>query len=322
MPRTKLTLPLSEKEISQHIGRTIYSPVRIAGLSYLGIDKDKFVKVFSPLFAELPWDEYDSRRMKVELLKKLFPEDAKAIHQKFKAYYTGQTGFETYRHWYKKMKKKDKAKIDNILPWRRRSVATFSISKEKNTKKTKETEVRIVRKKVKAYVQDVSDDDFRSWPRIFKESPAHHIENGPFVTLLKQVFTLVQSIRPETKKIDVTAHFMSVKASPQKPGDNSPEGAHEDGADYIISALVINRINLKGGESQIIEHIEEKGKKEIIFHHTLAPGEFVFQADSRDEMTHGTDLWHHVTPFYPADKSIPEGWRDIIGFDINVVEEG
>ncbi len=139
-----------------------------------------------------------------------------------------------------------------------------------------------------------------------------------FQSLLKGVFSLVQKTRPNLQKINATAHFMSVKAVAAKAGDNSPEGAHEDGADYIVSALVINRKNIIGGETQIIEQLAD-GKKEIICRHTLQPGQFVFQADSRDELTYGTDLWHHVTPFRLADKSQSEGWRDIIGFDINVV---
>ena len=63
----------------------------------------------------------------------------------------------------------------------------------------------------------------------------------------------------------------------------------------------------------------ETGEKDIIFRHTLQPGEFIFQADTRDEHVFGTDLWHHVTPFRVTDKSKGEGWRDIIGLDINVV---
>ena len=110
---------------------------------------------------------------------------------------------------------------------------------------------------------------------------------------------------------------MSVKATVAQPGDNSPEGAHEDGVDYIVSALVINRHNLKGGQSQIIEQLPT-GKKEIIYRRTLRPGEFVFQADTRDELIYGTDLWHHVTPFTMAKPEKGEGWRDIIGLDIMV----
>ena len=140
-----------------------------------------------------------------------------------------------------------------------------------------------------------------------------------FHNLLKEVFAVVKSkSREKVSKLEITAHFMSVRALPQIPGDNSPEGAHEDGADFIISALVVNRVNLKGGESQIIELVKS-GEKEIICRHTLQPGEFAFQADSKDELVYGTDLWHHVTPFHMADEKGADAWRDIIGFDINIL---
>ena len=98
------------------------------------------------------------------------------------------------------------------------------------------------------------------------------------------------------------------------------EGAHEDGADFIVSALVVNRINVNGGESQILEMLAD-GKKEIVFKRTLAPGEFVFQADTGEELIYGNDLWHHVTPFHIADESKGEAWRDIIGFDLIVSKD-
>jgi len=99
-------------------------------------------------------------------------------------------------------------------------------------------------------------------------------------------------------------------------GENSPEGVHEDGAPYIISALVINRENALGGTSQIYEKLED-GTQELIFEKVLNPGEFIFQADTGEEKTFGNDLWHYVTGISPT--SVAEiGVRDIIGFDIEI----
>jgi len=170
-------------------------------------------------------------------------------------------------------------------------------------------------------VQAVEDSDYRSWPRIFQEAPVDHVENELFRQFLEVAFRTMQKARKtigqKVNKAKIVVHFMSVKSTTDHPGDNSPEGAHEDGADYIISALVVNRLNITGGESQIIEQVAN-GSKELIYSHTLQPGEFIFQADSRDEDIYGTDLWHHVTPFVVDDLSQGYGWRDIIGFDINV----
>lgn len=99
-------------------------------------------------------------------------------------------------------------------------------------------------------------------------------------------------------------------------GENSPEGVHEDGAQYIVSALVINRENITGAETQIYEQLGND--RELIFNTILAPSEFAFQADTGEEHTFGNDLWHYVTPIQPIDLS-KKGIRDIIGFDIEIV---
>ncbi len=309
----RLHFPISEKYVSDIVGRDVLSPIRVASLSHLGIDPEEFVKTFSPYFEELPWDPYDARRLRIEFLKQQFPKEEKEIQQLFKDYYLGNTELNTFEKWIHQLSKKKKKEFSDIQPWRRRSVCQFSCSEM-------EGKYIIQREKVEQFAQAVMGDDYRSLPRVFQESPSHHVEQSLFYRWILAVYKIMKEVRPKTKKITMVGHFMSVKARPKKPGDNSPEGAHEDGADYIVSALVVNRKNVKGGESQIIEKLDS-GEKEIIFRHTLEPGEFIFQGDSKDEIIHGTDLWHHVTPFALDDEKLNEGWRDIIGFDINVEED-
>ena len=307
----KLTFPVSEEDISLLVGRQVHSPIRVSSLKHLGIDQEGFLEVFSGFFEELPFDPYDVRRLKVELLKRIFPEAADDIQMLFKPFYLGEISLDAFSTWTHKLNVDQQAELEKIQPWRRRSVAQFMLSQTPDG-------IIIKREPTHQFAQDVDEDDFRSLPRVFAEAPAAHVENEWFYQWMTRIFTLTRKFRPEAKQIRMVAHFMSVKALPLKPGDNSPEGAHEDGADYIVSALVINLKNIQGGESQIIEKLPN-GNKEIIFRHRLMEGEFIFQADSKDEIIHGTDLWHHVTPFVLADESKGEGWRDIIGFDINIV---
>ena len=105
-------------------------------------------------------------------------------------------------------------------------------------------------------------------------------------------------------------------ASDGSAAENSPEGIHEDGAAYIVSALVIRRENVTGGASQIFERLPD-GRQELLLERTLAPGEFVFQADTGEERTFGNDLWHHVTPVRATAPGQP-GFRDIVGLDIDL----
>ncbi|MHA7058699.1 2OG-Fe dioxygenase family protein [Aquimarina sp. M1] len=85
-----------------------------------------------------------------------------------------------------------------------------------------------------------------------------------------------------------------------------------------MSALVINRQNIVGAESQIYEKTDATNN-ELIYNKVLAPGEFIFQADTGEEFTFGNDLWHYVTSIEPEDVSKP-GIRDIIGFDMDILE--
>jgi len=300
---------ITEKDISRNIKRLIESPIRVGSVSNLGMDKEAFINYFSPLFEELPWDPYDPRRLRVEFLKSKFENDANKIQQYFTDYFTGQVSEGVFKNWIEQLNENELSEYKAIQPWRRRSVAQFLITDFKN-------KVAIKRQPVDQFTQGLDSDDFRSLPRIFEEAPSHHVENELFNYLLLNFFNLAKAVKKDVKKAQITAHFMSVKSTAKTPGDNSPEGAHEDGADFIVSALVINRINIQGGETQILEQFPN-GKRDIIFRHTLQAGEFVFQADTREEIIYGNDLWHHVTPFYLKDTTKAEGWRDIIGFDIN-----
>ncbi len=306
------SLPISEKEISGLVGRDIGSPVRISNLDCLGIDQAAFIETFSCFFEELPWDEYDTRRLRIEFLKIAFPQDWDRLDALLKPIYVGELDDNILWEWESQLNYNQQVAYDSIQPWRRRSVSQFLIRKVDET-------WEITREPVEQFVQGVDEDDYRSWPRVFAEAPAEHVENDMFSDWLKGIYGITKEVRPEMDAIRVVSHFMSVKATMLAPGDNSPEGAHEDGADYIVSALVINRKNVTGGESQIIEKRED-GTKENIFAYTLMPGEFIFQGDSKDEVVHGTDLWHHVTPFKLDMPKLGEGWRDIIGLDINIVQ--
>ncbi len=306
------TLPITEEEISKSIGHPIKSPILVSSLKHLGLNQEDFLQNYTSFFEELAWDPYDVRRMQVEFLLARFLKDKKTLLKFYKSYYTGEFELEVYKPWIEKLSKEEFKQFKAIQPWRRRSIASFLL-------KNASSEIKIKRAKAQQFEQDLGENDVRSWPRVFMEAPSKHVENPLFFSFLKELFLKVNVVHPiPVTEVKITAHFMSVKATKEAPGDNSPEGAHEDGADYIVSALVINRKNLAGGESQIIEQNMTTGNKDTIFSHILQPGEFIFQADSRDEDYFGTDLWHHVTPFYVADDQQGEGWRDIIGLDIDV----
>jgi hypothetical protein len=96
---------------------------------------------------------------------------------------------------------------------------------------------------------------------------------------------------------------------PGEPTQVVPEGIHQDGAQYIISALVVEREGVTGGESIVYG----PDKRTPYLASVLQLGEGIFQADT------GSPLWHYVTPIsFDPSSGHAEGKRSIFGFDVHV----
>ena len=115
----------------------------------------------------------------------------------------------------------------------------------------------------------------------------------------------IMNSQKRVKTVNITLHQVRQLAYPNSVGaHNSPEGIHRDGADFIVSAFVLNRKNVSGGESIIYNE-----NKKQIYKTTLNNNNGIFQEDQK--------LWHFVTPIQSIDnKNI--GLRDIIGLDISL----
>ena len=302
-------LPITEKEISKSTTAPVFSPILCANLDYLNIDTAAFIDFFKDSFIQMPFDYYDVKRKQWELM----PSTLQKTHfDIFKEYYLeAQANFEKFADKLM-MSEATRRSLAAIQPWRRRSVCSFDLTIEK--------QISIKRVFPKGFEQALVETDIRSLPRVFEETKSDLVENSLFSNFLRTIAQYAQKITPHVniKKMQITAHFMSVQARKGVPGNNSPEGAHEDGADFIISALVINRANITGGKSQVFEKLTS-GELVNIFERELQAGEFLFQADTGEEKHYGNDLWHYVTPFYVAPPAT-SAWRDIIGLDISIVQ--
>jgi len=300
---------LTEKELSKQINSTILSPIRVGNLIDLKIDRNDFLNFMKPYFNDLENDNYLVRQKQINFLKANFKEESKSISRLHRAYFEGSIDMISLKKWIDQLSttQKEKYKAISIIT-RQRSIASFDIF-------IKNHNIIIERIPKSNFTQNV--DDFRVWKRIFSEASKASVENDYFNTLLEKITKLVKEIHPEIKQLKITTHLMRTLAQENIPGENAPEGIHEDGAKYIVSALVINRENVSGGKSSIYEQIDNQIKKPI-FQTELLPGEFIFQADTGEEKHFGNDLWHNVSAIYPTDINTPCR-RDIIGLDIDIV---
>jgi hypothetical protein len=97
---------------------------------------------------------------------------------------------------------------------------------------------------------------------------------------------------------DIMLHQNRIIARTGEPGQPAPEGPHRDGVTYI-STVLVNRVNVRGGESQIYD---PDGR--LLHAHTLSvPGDLLIGDDI------GT--LHAVTPLEPEDETL-SGHRDVL----------
>ena len=178
------------------------------------------------------------------------------------------------------------------------------------------------------FQQDVND--FRNVERTFAPMLPTTTTDPKFLHILGQVAALTKlQLRYSTNEpnniassLNVSVHQVRLIAYPdtpcsrpaQPPTSNAPEGIHRDGADYIVSAFVMNRHNICGGETVVYNNNEyEDQPAEELYRTTLEPGTLFFQDDRQ--------LWHDVTPLYAAKTEPPHTWlgyRDLLGLDVTV----
>lgn len=148
--------------------------------------------------------------------------------------------------------------------------------------------------------------DYRHFPRRFKELPEHLFDED-LRSIILGVADKVRELLSSVQKLTIVVHHTIVYAIANQLSTNSPEGIHQDGLDFIVSAIVVERRNIVGGSS----HIYAKDKSTKLLQAELQPGQGIFQPDL------GTDLWHEVTP---VERFLHNeiGYRSTIGVDITV----
>ena len=151
------------------------------------------------------------------------------------------------------------------------------------------------------FTQNVPDS--RHVTRKFEPMESQFIKEHWILELITQ--SLSSSIKYSHKKgiqqAEVSLHQVRQICYPNMESHNSPEGIHQDGADFIVSAFVLNRQNISEGKTIIFNKYKDE-----IYNTTLHNGEGIFQEDK--------ELWHYVTPIQANDNFI--GYRDILGIDI------
>ncbi|MBI4067913.1 2OG-Fe dioxygenase family protein [Candidatus Kaiserbacteria bacterium] len=297
---------MDEKAIATEVGHPV-PPMRVFTLGGLGIDTEAFINTLRPTFSVLAIDPYDMRRAQVEYLKNRLPQHAADLNAFLVEYFAGRAGLTDILHILKELNVTELCEFDRIgfMSRRKRSIARFRVLRDEHTLMG----WMIDRVPAKSFAQNVGTHDVRSLVRVFPETPESVTENNDIQKLIRCFANMVHELHPNAEHLRMHMHHMFVFADISGAGTNAPEGIHQDGSDYIVSALVIERAGIVGGESVVYA----LDKKTEYLRRTLAPGEGIFQAD-KDR------LWHYVTPIKEDPDTFPRyGHRSILGFDIDII---
>ena len=130
--------------------------------------------------------------------------------------------------------------------------------------------------------------------------------------MLRLVAGIAETIhqRCDATRLQLVVHQMMTVAHGQAAAEPAPEGLHQDGADYVVSALVIRRQGVRGGVSRV----RHGNAGPLLLEQTLGVGDGLFHPDA------GSPLWHEVSALHAAHPDQP-GHRLILGIDAHVLPE-
>lgn len=288
-----------EKIISRDSGYPLDFPIRLFNIESLGFNQKEFIDFASSFFDELDWDFYDVKLAQVNFLIDNFPKEKSRLKHFFDEYFNDAAELSQVYDLVTLLTKEKSDLFRCITPYRRRSISHFEMSRKNESWTIKMLPVDF-------FTQPGSD--YRVKPRKFSPTNVQLTSHPLFVKFLGKIAEIVKEVRPLTETLDLIFHQIRVIAQPNFLSQGSPEGIHQDSVDYIISAIVIERQCVSGGESIIYG----PDKKTEYFKVTLKPGEGIFQADK------GSTLWHYVTPITPEPNCADAAQRSIFGFDINI----
>lgn len=281
------------------------SPIKVFCLDELSIDSKNFIDYFAPTFLSLPYDPYDGAIQAEKIMRE---EEISTYHEheiEWLNYWNSELFVTNEENpgpnfWIKKIiDEKTKLQLLELKPFRRRSCFEYRAQPTK-----KPYLWNIVEVGSPTFTQEVLD--LRSRPRRFSLPSVNVYKDNRMLTLIALIAQLIYQVSgARFEALNIVMHQMLTYAleGGRLP---APEGFHQDGSDYIVSGLVMERNNVSGGQSTVYYTKE----KDIALQTTLQPQEGILQSD----LFH--DLWHRISPIEKINKK-HIAYRSIIGLDIN-----
>jgi len=261
----------------------------------IGIKPYQFMTETRESFDKLPIDVYEKRRRQMEFLKAHLPEMTPISGEFIAAYIYGKACLGEMDYLFSLLSPQKQIEFERVGDVRYRAIARFEIAFSESMI------LQMKRINVEPYVQNTPD--IRSLPRHFSEASNQLVEHVSFKKLCRFIAWHVKHINGSVRKLIVTLHQVSVAVHIDSPF-RLPDGIHQDGVDYIISAIPMILDNVEVPVSTVYD---ERGK--TVMQTRLMIGDALFHDDRL--------YWHSVTDLCAKAQT---GRRATLGFDIQIVE--
>ena len=279
------------------------TPISVFSLSELNIDLPKLQNKLQKFYSQYEPDQYLLQQSKINALQQITKDIDKNLL--YDIYNGLMTDDELIKKFSSVVAIETLEQITSLQPIRWRLISECDV-----VWKDKWIITRVTSKPFEQSQALIASDlnDYRLSPRQFKELPDELFDDD-LENMILYIANKIKFSNESINKLKLVIHHTLVYSLLTQISSNSPEVIHQDGMDYIVSALVIEKTNISGGKSIIYG----EDKKTPIFEIELQTGYGLFQPDVN------TNLWHEVTPITLINKK-DAGFRSIIGFDVEVVK--
>lgn len=284
--------------------RAVTSTIRPFTIQEIGLESPTDLADLAEWVRQAPYDPYDPALAAENLVKRtspaLYDSHEAAWLDHWQHLHDDKSGADSGATFWLERAADSRLQmtIAALKPYRRRGSYQYIV-----TAATEPFQWHIAELGASAFSQSVGDSRARA--RRFPSFPRELVEHPSVLHLVAMACQLItQAPAVTAERFKVAAHLMLTYADVVGK-EPAPEGRHQDGADYILSALVLERSNVLGGISKVMYNRDGSLALEL----QLKPGEGLLQSDLQH------DLWHSVSTIYREDP-LTEGFRSIFGLDI------
>lgn len=287
---------------------TLRAAICVFSCAEHAIDLPRLQRTLTAGYADYQWDNYLLQQHKITLIREQLTDQqcAAVPRHLWHDLYHGKLADVDIPKMFPSLSSATFKQITALLPTRKRLMSEYDLEYRDGWHIERvPNQPQVMRRPL---VADSTTQDFRVSERVFKALP-ESLCDADLRHMLAAAAERVQHIVPTVRRLHIVVHHTLIVCRPHQSTSNSPEGIHQDGKDFIVSALVVERGNVSGGKSIIYG----ADKSTRLFECELQAGQGIFHADA------GTDLWHEVTPVVAIDADQP-AFRSTIGLDVALLD--